>query len=250
LRSNRALSIILHPHNLAHTAEVTLETQLPNFKLIDGTLPPHPLRSALAQHLAKLDDRPPFLHDVRVTGGMPLITCTTRGDPYLESHQIDRSFEKTTFHVSRQVKRDNAGIGGMPIYRGVSIDRLDVVATHGIDVVPTDSVIWVADDMEKALEYGGDGSKAVLLLDPKMMERSCRLLPADALASVIAEVEKDYGKDFLTLRNGSRLYSRLPRDYPNRGGSNERAYGWYIPGAPFSALVGVALFLAGSNDAN
>jgi hypothetical protein len=39
-------------------------------------------------------------------------------------------------------------------FRGMSIDKLPFVLKHGIDVEPTNSVIYV-DCYDKALEYGG-----------------------------------------------------------------------------------------------
>lgn len=135
---------------------------------------------------------------------------------------------------------------GLPSYRGVSLDRLAAVAESGIDVRPTDAVIWVAEDIEKALEYGGDQSKSVLLLDHKRVAHSNRLLPADASATTVAEVEKAYGSPTI-LPSGKRFYSRLPVGDPSRGKSNEDAYAWYIPGSPFAGLVGIAIFLVQSS---
>jgi hypothetical protein len=61
----------------------------------------------------------------------------------------------------------------------------------------------------------------------------------------VAEVERAYGSPTI-LPNGNRFYSRLPAGDPSRGKSNEDAYGWYIPGSPFAALVGLAVFLVRS----
>jgi hypothetical protein len=209
------------------------------FKLRNA-LPHNPLRDALATAFANPVAQPSFLRTVKIDQDLPIVVCETQRDPYFNGHEIDSWFFKSAVRAMRSVEKV-----GLPSYRGVPLSRLEAVAEAGIDVRPTDSVIWVADAMEKALEYGGNQSKAVLLLDHKRMARSNRLLPPDAPPARVAEVEKAYGSPTI-LPNGSRFYSRLPVGDPSRGKSNEDAYGWYIPESPFAALVGVVIFLVQS----
>lgn len=50
------------------------------------------------------------------------------------------------------------------------MDRLRVVLKTGVDVEPSNSVIW-ANDLEKALEYG-DWPKVVMAFDSERLKRS------------------------------------------------------------------------------
>jgi hypothetical protein len=112
---------------------------------------------------------------VTIDQGLPIVVISTEQDPYFYAREIDGWFLDSAIRAICNVK----GIG-LPSYRGLSLGCLEAVAEGGIDVRPTDAVIWVADAMEKALEYGGNESKAVLLLDHNRMARSNRLLPPDA----------------------------------------------------------------------
>jgi hypothetical protein len=63
-------------------------------------------------------------------------------------------------------------------FRGVGVDRLGAVLRSGIDVEPSDSVIYV-DFFDKAWEYGGM-PKVILALDRDFLDgtwRKCRPMP-------------------------------------------------------------------------
>lgn len=209
----------------------------PVFDLAGKKLPPNPLRAALMRQLAKLEGKPTFLRDVRLEAELPLVTCATTRDPFFDKDILSNWFLGL---AARMLSGDEAL--DLPMYRAISMDSLAAVATSGIDVTPSDAVIWATDCLDKALEYGGDSTKAVLVLDAKALARSFTIVPSGASPSLIEEVEKRIGPDFLAQPDGSRYYSRLPTDDRRRDTPYEREYGWYIPGAPFSALAGIVFF--------
>lgn len=92
------------------------------------------------------------------------------------------------------------------LYRGTAIERLQAIAAHGIDVDPPAAVFWATTDLAKALEYGGDLSKVVLVLDGDRIVPSFREVPADAPESLVADVERIYGADYQHQPNGLRYY--------------------------------------------
>src|SRR5262249_32033650 len=117
----------------------------------------------------------------------------------------------------------------------------------GIDVLPTDSVIY-ANDLEKASEYGGrDG--LIMLLNPSEMRRSYMMLDASADPDNRRHIEQEYGTDPIIFPEGTLFYSRLPPTDRRRGTPYEVANGWYIPNDPFKVLSGV-IICAGQTDLN
>jgi hypothetical protein len=125
-------------------------------------------------------------------------------------------------------------------FRGVSFNRLAAVLETGIDVVPSDSVIYVS-DFDKAWEYGRL-LKVVLALDRDHLDRTYREVPADTpedeitrLACKFPSIEKS--------RDGSRLWlSRMGEDDPRRTTSYEINYARWIPGDPKRALRAIFIF--------
>lgn len=126
-------------------------------------------------------------------------------------------------------------------YRAVSADRLPAVLENGIDVEPTDSVIYADKAFGKAWEYGGF-PKMVLALNPDELEPTYREVPTDTPADEIAEIRKDY-PTVLTSSDGEWLWcSRLDEDDGGTAKSYERLYARWIPGNPFDALRSVFVF--------
>lgn len=122
-------------------------------------------------------------------------------------------------------------------YRGVEADRLSTILSAGIDVQPTDAVIYVS-TLEKALEYGGL-PKAVVALDPKRLERTWREVPADTEPDELASIRETY-RTVLTSKDGNKLWcSRLHEADPRVTTSYEVSYARWIPGDPFDALRAV-----------
>jgi hypothetical protein len=126
------------------------------------------------------------------------------------------------------------------LFRAVSIDRLGTVLTTGVDVEPSDAVVY-ADSFEKAWEYGG-WPKVVLALSLDKLDRTYRELPADTDAEELALVQQRF-PTVLPAVDGTTLWcSRLAQDDPCIAKSYEREYAWWIPGDPFEALRAVLLF--------
>lgn len=132
---------------------------------------------------------------------------------------------------------------GWITFRGVPIDRLRAVVDNGVDVYPTDTTIFCADE-DEAYEYarpqsGCDGPGLMYALHGGYLERSFRTLPADASPAEIAEVRKTYPHEY-DHPNGGFYFSRLA-DQNNI--AYEHAYGYWIPGNARDALL--AIFVRG-----
>lgn len=132
-------------------------------------------------------------------------------------------------------------------FRGVPIQRLDALLDNGVDVDPTDTVIFCAEE-DKAFEYarsgwGEDGPGLLYALHGGYLERSFCTLPADASPEEIAEVRKTYPHEYPD-QHGGQYFSRLA-DQNNT--AYEIAYGYWIPGAARDALL--AVFVRGELDA-
>ena len=125
-------------------------------------------------------------------------------------------------------------------FRGVSIDRLQNVLDNGIDVLPTDSVIY-ADSYSKAWEYGGM-PKVVLALKWAGLDRTWRELPAATPEAEIAALRLQFGTE-VRSDDGSRIWlSRLPDSDRRVGTDYETSYARWIPGNPFDCLRAVLIF--------
>jgi hypothetical protein len=123
-------------------------------------------------------------------------------------------------------------------FRAVSIDRLSTVLLQGIDVEPTNAVIWV-NVLDKALEYGG-WPKLVMALDYEFLRRTFVELDADASEVELTSVQHDYPT---VLKDGSKLFcSRLKEDAPQLNTPYELDSARWIPGDPWEALKGVFVF--------
>ncbi|MDQ6893717.1 MAG: protein kinase [Acidobacteriota bacterium] len=125
-------------------------------------------------------------------------------------------------------------------FRGIGSDRLRKVLQTGIDVEPTDSVIYV-DLFEKAWEYGA-WPKVLLALDNSRLDRSWREIRA---GTPTGEIEHLRGRfpTIAPIADGSGWWmSRLPPSDSQIGTSYEIAYARWIPGDPFEALGAILLF--------
>jgi hypothetical protein len=131
-------------------------------------------------------------------------------------------------------------------FRGKPIDRLGCVMANGVDVDPTDTPIFCAEE-DKAYEYarpewGGRGAGLMYALHGGYLERSFRMLPADASPEDIAEVRKIYPHQYDSPHDGF-YFSRLA-DQSNTAYEYAYAYGYWVPGDAKDALL--AIFLRGT----
>jgi hypothetical protein len=126
------------------------------------------------------------------------------------------------------------------LFRAVSKDRLSTVLRQGIDVEPTNAVIWV-NHLDKALEYGG-WPKLVMALDYKFLERTFVELDADASEAEVTAVRRDYPTISKRSDSSKLFYSRLKEDDPQLCTPYEFDSAWWIPGDPWKALKGIFLF--------
>lgn len=126
------------------------------------------------------------------------------------------------------------------MFRGVSTDRLATVLKQGIDVEPTDAVIWV-NALDKALEYGG-WPKIVMALDHEWLKMTFAELDANTSEDELKAVRREF-PTVLRSADGSKLWcSRLREDAPQIGTPYEAYSARWIPGDPWRALKGIFVF--------
>jgi hypothetical protein len=129
-------------------------------------------------------------------------------------------------------------------YRCCDISRLRTVAITGIDVVPSDAVIYASHDLGKSLEYGsqGDcGDQLLLLLKPDRVQRSWRKTPSDISAVDLNQISVNYPTRKLSLDGCSFWHSRLAEGDNHIDTVYEENYGFWVPDNPLEALYGVII---------
>lgn len=131
-------------------------------------------------------------------------------------------------------------------FRGKSLDRFSAVFRTGVDVTPTDDTIFCA-ELDKALEYakpdyGQPGPGLIYALHGGCLERSFRVLPAEASPEEIAEVRRIYPHQY-EGPFGQLRFSRLA-DQVNP--AYQDAYGYWVPGNARDALL--AIFILGQRS--
>src|ERR1700735_673352 len=129
-------------------------------------------------------------------------------------------------------------------FRGVSIDSLPAVLQRGIDVSPTNAVMYV-DHLEKALGYGG-WPKVLLALKWDSIKRTFKEMPVGSSKEEIQIVRKDF-PTAIELNDRSIWCTRLAEDDPRIATDYEIAYARWIPGNPWDALRAIVL-VGGSKD--
>jgi len=134
------------------------------------------------------------------------------------------------------------------LFRAVSLDRLSSVLREGIDVEPTNAVIW-ANGLDKALEYG-DWPKLIMALDHNFMKKTYTELDANTSEQELAAVCRDY-PTLVNQGEGSKLFfSRLKEDDPRLCSTYESFSAWWIPGDPWNALKGVFILFRPKHPAD
>lgn len=120
------------------------------------------------------------------------------------------------------------------LYRSVSYDKWGYVKENGVDVNPTNSVIY-CDDLEEASKYGG-WPKVIMGFDRRCLDTSCRIVDSSIEDSELKILLEKFPTKEKTI-NGSKFWlSRLPLDDSRRGSPYEMRYGRWIPGDPWQAL--------------
>jgi hypothetical protein len=131
-------------------------------------------------------------------------------------------------------------------FRGVSINRLKSILPDGIDVEPTDSVIFT-NDLDKAWEYGG-WPKLVLALDTSRLQRTFKQVPSDISPSELERIRQHYPTVVKSL-DGTQLWlTRLEESDPRIASPYEIAHARWIEGNPFDALRAILLCVRPEDD--
>jgi hypothetical protein len=115
--------------------------------------------------------------------------------------------------------------------RGVAVGRLETILRAGVDVSPTDSVIWL-DHLDKAVEYGSADGVVVMVFDERQLKPASREFPKSTSEEELTQIANEYPTR-IDDYNGRTLLSRCgPHQDPGYG----LLYGAWIPGDPFDAL--------------
>jgi hypothetical protein len=120
-------------------------------------------------------------------------------------------------------------------FRCCSWERIDLVLATGSDVPPS-VPLWTDSFPDKALEYGGDDRKVLLVFRADRLEPSFRTTAADITAEERSALLLNY-PNLLEFPDDPRplWFSRV---LDNRAGSPyEAAHGRWIPGDPLDALL-------------
>lgn len=126
-------------------------------------------------------------------------------------------------------------------YRGVAAKQLPLVYRNGIDVEPTNQVIYVA-EFEKAWEYG-DFPKLMLAFEWNKLSMTFCEVSAALPANEIDTLRQRF-PTMLKSTNGEKLYlSRLAEHSPQLNTDYEWAYARWIEDNPFEALRALLLFV-------
>jgi hypothetical protein len=125
-------------------------------------------------------------------------------------------------------------------YRAVSLDRLGTILKTGIDVEPSDSVIYTG-PFDKAWEYGG-WPKVILMLDWQVMEKTSRQVHADTPPGELDVWRKSYPTELRSSDGIPYWLSRLPETSKRIATDYEIAHAWWIPGNALEALKAILIF--------
>ena len=164
------------------------------------------------------------------TLGIPLVLIPTeeRRAPF------GGGFASSDFHSAVANSIDNAVVKPnllvFLLLRGTPLDRFGAASAQGVDVEPTDAVIWASDDPRKSLEYG----PLLLVYQWGLLDRPYRQVPLDTSPEELGRLRRTF-PHITPLPDGSGFWlSRIPESDPRR--AYERDYAWWIPGDPLRAL--------------
>jgi hypothetical protein len=127
------------------------------------------------------------------------------------------------------------------VFRGVSLERLNCVLQYGIDVQPTDAVIFADNDLSKAWEYGGF-PKLILAMDRSRLERTWREVPVTTPPSQLQDLQRTFPTSWASADGKTLYFSRLTLSDPQLGTSYEWTHALWIPGNPVEALRALMIF--------
>lgn len=160
----------------------------------------------------------------------------------------DDDLRNALMFITMQFAEAVEGERGWTCIRCVSVDRLPVVLRQGCDVEPSNAVMWVDKFPDKALEYGGDESKVMLVISGERTEASCVEVAADMDAGALDSLKLTYPTIERSI-DGTKLWlSRLPENDRRVASPYESEHGRWIPGDPFEALLGIFVLGRDMND--
>lgn len=127
-------------------------------------------------------------------------------------------------------------------FRAVGIECLQRILHKGIDVEPTDAVIFTDYFFDKAWEYGG-WPKVMLVLEHSKLQRTYCEIPATIAPDELSKLRERYPAMVRSI-DGTKLWSsRLREDDPKITTSYETTYARWIQGNPFDVLKAIIVFV-------
>jgi hypothetical protein len=125
--------------------------------------------------------------------------------------------------------------------RCVSLDRLPFILANGCDVEPTNSPMF-CDSIHKATEYGGS-PQVVQVFGHEGLKRTFKRINVDFDPSEIERLKGIYRSWEASVNGNNIWFSMFSFEDRRRNSAYELAYGWYIPGDPWKALIALAIFV-------
>jgi hypothetical protein len=135
--------------------------------------------------------------------------------------------------------------GGLVSFRGVDISRLSTVLKTGIDVEPSNSVIY-ASDLKKSLEYGGS-PKLILALDSNRLKKTYVETNSDIPEAEISRLRETYPTMLRSEGGASLWFSRMDQTDTRLATPYESEYAWWIEQDHQRALKGLLLLCEGAD---
>lgn len=127
-------------------------------------------------------------------------------------------------------------------YRCADLSRLPIVLATAIDVEPTNAVIYADMSDDKALEYGGEDSKVMLILRDEHLDRTYREVPSDTPEAELAQLRGTFPTELRSEDGKSIWFSRLKETDPKVASPYEHTYAAWIPGDPWQCLFSIIVF--------
>lgn len=115
--------------------------------------------------------------------------------------------------------------------RGVALSRIEDILAAGVDVRPTNAVIWV-DHLDKAVEYGSDAGTVVMVFDNAQLRPASIEFPKSTPETELAQFANEYPMRVDDYHGKVLLSHCGPTQDPGYG----LLYGRWIESNAFDAL--------------
>jgi hypothetical protein len=155
----------------------------------------------------------------------------------IDKRQICKAIDSILFEYTVKLKQTF-------LLRGTKFDNLLKVVNFGVDVIPTDSPIFLSDDPCKAIEYGWDleNEKMIILAYKSIgIQRSWVEVSSDLAEQELKNILRTYPTIEYSIDRSKIFLSKLSLDDSRRNTAYEIAYGYWIPNNPMEQIFSVFL---------